>query len=95
MYFKVKDQANQERAMEILRLAGIEIEELSEDLKMEEVEIMVDHTYYFECPSCEAYETFEAFEFEEMYDAKTKQVTCHDCQKVFKVNFREGYTVEQ
>lgn len=95
MCFKVKEQSNQEKAMEILRLAGIEIEELSEESKIEEAEIMVDHTYYFECSACGFYETFRAFDFEKLYDEETRQVTCCDCEKVFKANFREGYAVKE
>lgn len=56
---------------------------------------MVDHTYYFECSACGFYETFGAFDFEKLYDEETRQVTCCDCEKVFKANFREGYAVKE
>ena len=39
MYFKVKEQANQEKAMEILRLAGIEIESCQRNQRLRKLKL--------------------------------------------------------
>ena len=99
MYFKVKEQENFEKAVQLLRLAGIEVEidgEKEDGVKPEIKEVLVyeDRKYFFECPYCQNCETFEPNQFQQMFNKDTHQITCH-CGGVSAASFCDGEMIER
>lgn len=95
MLLKIKDQESYERAVQILKLAGIEVEDIETvpaDLEIKETVVYIDHIYHFECPYCGYWENLEAKDFEKMYDKETGETTCR-CGKVSKAGFVDGEIV--
>lgn len=97
MLLKIKNPENYERVVQLLELAGIEVEEVAGNEfnpKLKEALVYEDCKYYFECPYCGHDETYEPRDFAEMFDRETYQVQCH-CGEVSIVDFCKGEMIEK